>query len=165
MAHIKRPMRQRWTALALSIIGLGMMTCAGNPGAQGSHISGPAVYQDNPTSPPIPSPEHLVALITLNRDAAAQVALVGLVPVEDRFAAARNAASWMASLLTSLPPAEPYTPRQRVILQAWQGALSDYANTRSGSLSRIRSTSYANATLFAEMVRQLLAGSTGLTSP
>jgi hypothetical protein len=165
MAHMKNPAYQFWMALTLTAFALGMANCAGDSGAQDSHLTESSVHQANPTPSPIPPLEHLAALMTLNREAAAHVAAVGLVPVEDRFAAAQAAASQMAGLLVSLPPAEPFTPRQRTILQAWRGALSDYANGRSGSLSRIRTTSYANATLYREITRLLLTGSTGPTPP
>jgi hypothetical protein len=162
---MKNPVCRFWMALTPIVFVLGMAACAGNSGAQDSPMTESSVHQANPTPSPIPPLEHLAALMTLNREAAAHVAAVGLVPVEDRFAAAQAAASQMAGMLVSLPPAEPFTPRQRMILQAWRGALSDYANGRSGSLSRIRTTSYANATLYREITQRLMADSTGPTPP
>jgi hypothetical protein len=162
---MKNPACRCWMALTLAVFALRMAACAGHPGAQGSPVTESSVHQANPTPSPIPPPEHLAALIMLNREAAAHVAIVGLVPVEGRFAAAQAAASRIAGLLVSLPLAGPYAPRQRMILQAWRGALSDYANGRSDSLSRIRTTSYANATLYREITRLLLTDSTGQTPP
>jgi hypothetical protein len=159
------PACQFWMPLALLVFVLGTTACAGNPEAQGWPMTESSVHQANTTPSPIPPPEYLVALMTLNREGAAQVAIVGLVPVEDRVAAAQAAATRIARLLVSLPPAEPYSSHQRTILQAWHGPLSDYANGRSGSLSRIRTTSYANATLYREMTRLLLTGNTWQTPP
>jgi hypothetical protein len=97
------------------------------------------------------SPE-LSALITLNRQAAAQVARIGLSPTrEQRASAARHAASWMAWASGALPEVGTgdFTARQRALLEAWRLALADY------DLVRVRAVSKANAGLYAEMAGEL----------
>ena len=110
-----------------------------------------------PSLTPLPSLRNanLDALATLNREAAAQVALVGLAPTEDRLRAARSAASWMSQAIIGLPQTEANPTRQRKILDSWRQALNDYANGRSDGLVRIRIVSQASVALYEEMVEQL----------
>jgi hypothetical protein len=129
--------------------------------ALGSRAQNPApLFQAQAVAlPPIPetaqaSPE-LSALITLNRQAAAQVAQIGLLPTgQQRTSAAHHAASWMAWACGALPQVETgdFTARQRALLEAWRLALADY------DLTRVRAVSKANAGLYAEMGRGLDIG-------
>jgi hypothetical protein len=106
---------------------------------------------------PLPSPPeaNLSALATLNREAAAQVAQVGLTPTGARLGAARRAASWMSQAIADLPSADGYTTRQWEILEDWRRALHDYANGRSSALARVRFLSGANVALYEEIVAYL----------
>ncbi len=115
-------------------------------------------------------PVALDALVYVNREAAAQVAQIGLVADPARRAKiARSAAVWMTRAASDLPPstplpfaplgtvvragqAEPYRTRQRAILSDWKQALDGYGAGRPGSLGQIRAVSQANAVLYADML-------------
>lgn len=99
--------------------------------------------------------EVLDSSIFVNREAAAQVALVGLAEVsaEQRAKIAQAAATWMGQAVDDLPQAGPYRMRQRAILNDWKRALEGYAAGQAGSLGRIRAASQANAVLYADMLR------------
>ncbi len=98
-------------------------------------------------------PVALDALVYINREAAAQVAQIGLVADPARRAKiARSAAAWMGKAAGDLPQAEPYRTRQRAILSDWKQALDGYGAGRPGSLGQIRAVSQANAVLYADML-------------
>jgi len=90
----------------------------------------------------------LPALLALNRQAAARVAWVGLAGGAGRGALACSAADWMRQAVVAMPQDtdNEFAARQRVILEQWQMALTDY------DLSQVRAVSKANAELYAEMV-------------
>jgi hypothetical protein len=122
--------------------------------ALGSRAQNPVpLFQAQAVAPP-PVPEtaqaspELSALIALNRQAAAQVARIGLLTTgQRRMSAARHAASWMAWASGALPQVGTgdFTARQRALLDAWRLALEDY------DLAQVRAVSKANAGLYAEM--------------
>jgi hypothetical protein len=106
----------------------------------------------------LPNPDDLIVLVDFNRDAAAQVALIGLAPTERRADVARAAAAWLGQWRGILPDVDGYTARQRAILADWQRALIDYADGQSGSLARVQAVSEANSKLFGEMVTHITFG-------
>ncbi len=95
--------------------------------------------------------DQLPALLTLNRQAAAQVALVGLAGGAGRGVLARSAADWMGRAMVSMPQVDMFTSRQQAVLEQWRLALGEYADGRAGSLARVQAVSKANAELYAEM--------------
>ena len=97
----------------------------------------------------------LAALAALNRDAAAQVALIGLSPVGRRMEIAHATATWLGRRRETLPQVDGYTARQQAILADWQRALTDYADGRPGSLALVQATSQANAALYADMMKEV----------
>jgi len=105
---------------------------------------------------PVPAPPfELADLLAINRGAAAQVALVGLVSAEQRPGVARTTASWMAQAGDALSSGDAYAARQRAILEDWHSALADYVNGRPGGLGRVLAASKVNADLYTEMVMEI----------
>ncbi len=98
--------------------------------------------------------DQLPALLALNRQAAARVALIGLTRGAGRGALARSAADWMGRAVASmLQTGDEFAARQRAILVQWQTALGEYVDGSIGSLARVQAVSNANAELYAEMVK------------
>jgi len=106
----------------------------------------------------LPNSDDLIVLADFNRDAAAQVALIGLAPAERRADAARAAALWVGQWREILPAVDGYTARQRAILTDWQRALTDFADGQPGSLARVQAASEANRRLFGELVTRITFG-------
>ncbi len=102
---------------------------------------------------PVTAPsDQLPALLALNRQAAAQVALVGLARGAGRGALARSAADWMGREIVAMPQtADEFAARQRAVLEQWRAALGEYVDGRAGSLAQIQAASESNARLYAEM--------------
>ncbi|MHC4521276.1 MAG: hypothetical protein ACYTAS_21995 [Planctomycetota bacterium] len=140
-----------WLFLLVQVV----MLAARSAGDPSSRPSGQVM--DWPRVTPVPSLPNadLDALATLNREAAAQVALVGLAPTENRLGAAQHAVSWMSRAIVRLPKAEGYTVRQWKVLDDWRRLLNDYVNRRSDSLARIMIVSQANSALYRELVMHL----------
>jgi len=112
------------------------------------------ILEPEPAFVPV-DPVALDSLIYVNREAAAQVAQVGLaeVPAEQRARIAQAAATWMGRAANDLPQAGPYRMRQRAILREWKRALEGYVAGQAGSLGRIRAASQANAVLYVDMLQ------------